>query len=47
MKHMKHWNLEPALILTLKEDSSQNWRAGMPETRSVISLTDQNHINIR
>jgi hypothetical protein len=27
------------------ENSSPNWGAGMPETSSVISLTDQNHIN--
>jgi hypothetical protein len=28
------------------EDSSQNWRAGMPETRSITSLTGQKKINI-
>jgi hypothetical protein len=27
------------------EDSSTNWGAGMPETSSIISLTDHNHIN--
>jgi hypothetical protein len=27
------------------EDSSPNWRAGMPETSSVISLTGQDRIN--
>jgi hypothetical protein len=27
------------------KDSSRNWRAGMPETSSIISLTGQNGIN--
>jgi hypothetical protein len=44
-KHGNLLNLEPALILTLNEDSSPNWGAGMPETGSVILLTGQNHIS--
>jgi hypothetical protein len=44
-KHDDRLNLEPALILTLNEDSSPNWVAGVPETSSIIPLTGQNHIN--